>query len=124
MLDALPQPVQKADEESRAAPHIEHFPLTPKRADAEDSADEKDNIVVGLMFLPIYGFSNVPSSFFFNSFPPDGLKSITPFCIVGMGCFNMSLLDIPAVLLDPPVAVLVDLLEGDPGLDDRPPTVS
>jgi len=79
MLDAFPHPVQNADEESRAAPHMEHFPLTPKRAEADDSAEEKFNMVVGLMFLPMYGFSNVPSSFFFNSFPPDGLKSITPF---------------------------------------------
>jgi len=44
--------------------------------------------------------------------------------MVGMGCFNISLLDIPAVLLLPPVPVLVDLLVGDPGLDESPPTVS
>jgi len=53
MLDALPQAVQNFEEASRAAPQVAHFPLTPNLAEADDSADENVNILVGLIFLPM-----------------------------------------------------------------------
>ena len=49
MLLFLPHAGHTGDPTSRCALHIAHFPATPRRADADDSAELKVILLTGLM---------------------------------------------------------------------------